>query len=95
MAYCTVLEWEKGFPFDRYEELNARAGDHEQLPDGCLARVVGRVETGAHIIEVWESNEHAKRFSDKNTPLIAELRIPPPSRVVAFEATIFQARQTN
>jgi hypothetical protein len=67
MAYCTVLEWDKGFPFDRYDELNDRSGDHKQLPDGCLARVVGPVETGAQIIEVWESTEHAKRFSDKNT----------------------------
>jgi hypothetical protein len=53
------------------------------------------VGTGAQIIEVWESNEHARRFSEKNTPLIAELRIPPPARVSASEATIFQARQTN
>lgn len=95
MAYCTVLEWDEGFPFARYAELNDRAGDHKQLPDGCLARIVGPMQTGAQIIEVWESNEHARRFSEKNTPLIAELQIPPPSRVAAFEATTFQARPTN
>jgi hypothetical protein len=46
MAYCTVLEWDETFPFDRYDELNDRAGDHKQLPDGCLARVVGPVQAG-------------------------------------------------
>ncbi|MBV9819624.1 MAG: hypothetical protein JOZ07_14925 [Solirubrobacterales bacterium] len=95
MAPCTVLDWDHEFPFDRYDELNDRAGDHKQLPEGCLARVVGGVESGAQIIEVWEFNEHAKRFSERNTPLIDELRIPPPSRVSAVEATIFQARHTN
>jgi hypothetical protein len=92
MAFCTLLEWEADFPFDRYHELNERAGDHSALPEGCLARVVGPVETGARIMEVWQSDEDAKRFSDKNSPLIAELQIPPPSRVAAFETSIFQTR---
>ena len=60
MAFCTLLEWDERFPYDRYHELNA----HDALPAGCLVRVVGSVEQGALIIEVWQSNEHAKRFSD-------------------------------
>jgi hypothetical protein len=92
MAFCTLLEWDDGFPFDRYGELNARAGDHAFLPEGCLARVVGAVDGGARIIEVWQSSEHAKRFSDQNSHLIAELQIPPPARVAAFETTVFRAR---
>jgi hypothetical protein len=95
MAFCTVLEWDASFPFDRYQKLNTRAGDHDALPAGCLARVVGPVEQGALIVEVWQSDEHAKRFSDKNSHLIAELQIPPPSRVAAFEPSIFQARETT
>ncbi len=95
MAFCTLLEWDESFPFDRYQELNAQAGDHDALPDGCLARVLGAAQDGARIIEVWQSDEHAKRFSDKNSHLIAELQIPAPSRVAAFETNIFQARQTT
>jgi hypothetical protein len=94
VAFCTVVEWDDPFPFDRYDELNARAGDHESLPDGCLARIVGAVEEGARIVEVWQSEEHAKRFSDKNSHLIGELQIPPPARVAAFPTSIFQARET-
>ena len=94
MAFCTLLEWDSDFPSARYEELNRRAGDHDLLPDGCLTRILGPVEAGARIIEVWESDQHAKRFSDKNSHLIAELQIPPPSRVAAFETSIFQARTT-
>ena len=95
MAFCTVLEWDNDFPFDRYQELNRRAGDHEELPEGCLARIVGLLEQGARIIEVWHSDEDARLFSEKNTHLIAEMEIPPPARVAAFEANIFQARGTD
>lgn len=94
MAFCTMLEWHEPFPFDRYEELNERAGDHGSLPDGCLARVVGAVEAGAAIIEVWESEQAAARFSEKNSHLVGELQIPPPARVATFETSIFQARKT-
>jgi hypothetical protein len=93
MAFCTLLEWDDAFPFDRYDELNERAGDHGSLPDGCLARIVGAVEAGAMIIEVWQSDQHAKRFSDENSHLVGELGIPPPSRVAVFETNIFQARE--
>ena len=92
MAYCTLLEWDTDFPFERYHELNQRAGDHDALPDGCLVRVVGPVESGVRIIEVWQSGEHAKRFSEQNSAAITELQIPPPTRVAAFETSIFQAR---
>jgi hypothetical protein len=95
MAFCTLLEWDSGFPFDRYDELNTRAGDHDSLPDGCLAGVVGAVDSGARIIEVWQSDGHAKRFSDKNSHLISELQIPPPTRVAAFETNTFQTQETT
>jgi hypothetical protein len=92
MPFCTLLEWDSDFEFERYYQLNERAGTHDELPDGCLARIVGPVDTGARIIEVWESDEHARRFSEQNTPLIDELNIPPPTGVAAFETTIFKAR---
>jgi hypothetical protein len=47
------------------------------------------------VIEIWQSEDDAKRFSAKSSPMIAELQIPPPTRIAAFEAQIFQARATT
>jgi hypothetical protein len=92
MAFCTLLEWDGGFDHALYDHLNERAGTADKLPDGCLARIVGLVESGARVIEVWESDEHARRFSEQNTSLIRELNIPPPTGVAAFETTVFMAK---
>ncbi|MBV8710469.1 MAG: hypothetical protein JOY56_01730 [Solirubrobacterales bacterium] len=92
MPFCTLLEWDNGFDPEGYDELNERAGTHDKLPDGCLARIVGLVQSGARVIEVWESEEHAQRFSEQNTALIREVNIPPPTGVAAFETAIFETR---
>jgi hypothetical protein len=92
MPFCTLLEWDTDFDMARYEELNERAGGQEKLPDGCLARIVGSVQTGGRVIEVWESEEDARRFSEENTPLIREVNMPPPTGVAAFETAVFIAR---
>jgi len=91
MPFCTLLEWDAAFDMARYDELNKRAGGHDKLPDGCLARIVGAVETGARVIEVWKSEEDARRFGEQNTPLIREVNMPPPTGVAAFETTVFLA----
>ena len=93
MAFCTLLEWESAFPFDRYQQMNDRTGSHAGLPEGCLSRIVGRADTGgATIIEVWRSSGDAQRFSEDNAHLLAEFGMPPPTRVAAFETSIFQSR---
>jgi len=92
MAFCTLLEWDSGFDQALYDHLNERAGTGDELPDGCLARIVGLAESGARVIEVWESDAHAKRFAEQSTPLIRELNIPPPTGVAAFETTVFMAK---
>ena len=92
MPFCTLLEWDSAFPFDRYREMNDRAQGHAALPEGCLSRVVGRAGTGATIIEVWHSSDDARRFSEQHAHLLAEFAMPSPTRVAAFETTIFQAR---
>jgi hypothetical protein len=91
MPFCTQLEWDSDFPFDRYEEM-ARRGSHGSLPDGCLARVVGRKDTGAYILEVWESPDDARRFGEGSASLLKEFRMPMPTRSAAFETVIFEAR---
>ena len=44
MPFCTLLEWDSGFDLERYNELNERAGTHDDLPEGCLVRIVGLVD---------------------------------------------------
>jgi hypothetical protein len=92
MAFCTLLQWDSGFPFDRYEEMNRRAQVHEVLPEGCLTRIVGGADGAATIIEVWQSGDDARRFSEQHAHLLAEFAMPRPAQVAAFEATIFQTR---
>ena len=88
MPFCTLLVWEKDFDFGVYDALNERTGATE-LPDGCLVRIVGAVDTGARVVEVWKSQDHARRFSEATMPAITDLKIPPPDRVEAFETTAF------
>jgi hypothetical protein len=78
MPFCTLLEWDHDLDLARYEAMNERAGGHDPLPNGCLCRVVGPVETGARILEVWESADHARRFAEANGHLVAEFQLPPP-----------------
>ena len=92
MPFCTMLEWEKDFDFSVYETLTERAGGRDRLPEGCMSRIVGAVETGARVIEVWESPDHARKFGEAHSPAIAELKIPPPDRVAAFETKIYLAK---
>ena len=92
MPFCTVVEWDMDLDSSVYDELNERAGGHDALPEGCLTRIVGAVDSGARIIEVWESPDHARKYSEEHSPDIAELEIPPPDRVAAFETTIYMAR---
>jgi hypothetical protein len=92
MPFCTLLEWDAGFDQALFDRLNERAGTSDELPDGCLARIVGLVESGARVIEVWESDAHAQRFAEQSMPLIQELNVPPPTGVAAFETTVFIAK---
>ena len=95
MPFCTLLEWDRGFDLERYNRLNERAGTHDDLPEGCVSRIVGLVESGARVIEVWESDQDARRFADENAPLIAEVQMPPPTGVAAFETTVFMSRASK
>ena len=67
-------------------------GQPADLPEGCLSRIVGRPDGGAAIIEIWQSADDARRFSERNAHLLAEFGMPAPVRVAGFETAIFQAR---
>ena len=92
MAFCTQLEWDRGFPFDRYEEMVRRSGAHAHLPEGCLARLVGQKDGSAYVLEVWESPDDARRFGESSAPLLKEYAMPMPTRSVAYETVIFETR---
>jgi hypothetical protein len=89
MPFCTLVEWDKGFDLSVYEEMIDRAGGHGELPAGCVTRIVGAVNDGARVIEVWESPDAARKFSEEHAPNLGELKIPPPDRVAAFETTFY------
>ena len=87
MPFCTMVEWDTGFDVDLHDKLTAQAGPG--LPAGCLSRIVGIVGTGAKVIEVWQSPDHAQRFAESSAPALASVEMPPPDRVSAFETTAY------
>ena len=91
MPFCTVVEWDKDFDLDLLGRVNEKTGSGD-LPDGCLTRIVGSVETGARVIEMWASADHARRFSEGMGSVIAEMNIPPPDRVGAFDTAVYLSR---
>ena len=95
MAFCTLLEWDVDFPLDRYYEMVERTGSHGRLPDGCLCRIVGPVESGARVIEVWQSADAAATFNREEGHHVAEFALPAPSRVTAFETTTFEQQSAG
>jgi len=92
MAYCTQLEWDKDFPFERYQSMAEDPSSHADLPDGCLARIVGRIGSGARIFEIWESSDDARRFGEDSRGLLTEFKMPMPDRTAAFELETFRIR---
>jgi hypothetical protein len=92
MAFCTIVEWVGAFDLEGFNAMIEEAGGHENLPDGCLSRIVSAAESGARVIEVWESNEDARKFADRVGPSLGQFQVRPPDRVAAFETTFYQAR---
>ena len=64
MAFCTIVEWNTDADFGRLTGLTESDGTQMELPAGCLSRIVGQLETGECVIEVWQAGEDAKRFSE-------------------------------
>jgi hypothetical protein len=91
MAFCTVVEWDGDLAADRYDALTGSAA--AALPGGCLSRIVGRGGSGARLIEVWRSDEDARRYNEQNAEAVSELRLPPPARVAAFQTTVFRTAE--
>jgi hypothetical protein len=92
MAFCTIVEWSTDVDLGRLTALGESDGTHTELPPGCLSRLVGALETGACVIEVWQSGEDARRLREESAPQASASALPPPSRVAGCEAQLFQSR---
>jgi hypothetical protein len=92
MAFCTIVEWESEIDPAALAALQESAGAQSELPAGCLSRLVGKAGPGPCVIEIWQSGEDAKRFSEESAPKVTASKIPPPARVVGFEADVYLSR---
>lgn len=45
-----------------YDAVNAKSGVDENPPEGMLVHCAGEVDGAFQIVDVWESEEHARRF---------------------------------
>jgi hypothetical protein len=89
MPFCTIVEfeWTEGFGQEQFASMIERAGPFDDLPAGCLSRIVGVDDAGARVIEVWGSGEDARAFAERSAPDLAGLDLPAPSRVLGFATT--------
>ncbi len=68
-----------------YDAVNAEIGVEGNPPPGLLLHCAGEVDGGWQIVDVWESEEQARRFDDERlTPAIEKVMGmrppgPPPS----------------
>jgi hypothetical protein len=89
MPFCTIVEfeWTETFGREQFTTMIERAGPVDEMPAGCVSRIVGVDDTGARVIEVWRSGADAQAFAEQTAPALAEIQMPPPSRVIGFETT--------
>ena len=75
MPFCTIVEfeWTETFGQEQFATMIERAGPVD--------------DTGARVIEVWRSGADAQAFAEQTAPALAEIQMPPPSRVIGFETT--------
>jgi hypothetical protein len=57
-----------------YDAVNAKMGVDGHQPDGLLMHSAGIVDGNWQIVDVWESEEHARRFdTERLTPAVEEV----------------------
>ena len=92
MTYCTVVEfeWDEDFDHEGFRRALGRLSEESPSPAGLLSRITGIDASGARVIEVWRSGGDAQAFAEQSAPLLAAVRMPPPSRVTGFEVTSYE-----
>jgi hypothetical protein len=91
MAYCTIVEfrWDAAFGPEQFANVIESSGPVDELPAGCVSRIIGADDTGARTIEVWRSSDDARAFAEKSAPALAGLQLPAPARITGFETTAY------
>ncbi len=72
MPYCTIVEfeWDQTFDRERFAAVVGQAGDDAPPPAGRLSHITGIDDTGARMIEVWQSSGDAKAHADQSAPFL-------------------------
>jgi hypothetical protein len=77
-----------------YDAVNAKAGVSENPPEGLLMHTAGEVDGQWQIVDVWESEEHARRFDEERLAPAIEAVVgstapgPPPRTVYELHRVI-------
>lgn len=75
---------------DMYDAVNAAMGVDEDPPDGLLIHAAGDVNGTWQIIDVWESDDQARRFdAERLGPAVGQvtgMSDPPAPSVTIYEA---------
>jgi hypothetical protein len=91
MPYCTVVEfeWDASFDWEEFAKVVGAGAAGGAGPAGRLSQISGIDDKGARMIEVWRSSDDARAFAEQSKPMLAEVRMPAPSRVFGFEVTSY------
>jgi hypothetical protein len=65
---------------EQYDATVAKLGvTSENLPDGGVLHIAGETSGGWRVIEVWESEGHARAWDEKLEPVLAQAGIVRPA----------------
>ena len=61
-------------PENLYDQVNAKLGFDDQLPEGCQLHIAGPVDEGWRVITVWDSKDAFQQFAQETLgPTIREI----------------------
>ena len=79
-----------GVTREMYDGVNAKMGVEENPPEGLIMHSAGNVNGTWQIVDVWESEEHARRFdTERLGPAVREISgitNPPEPSTTVYEA---------
>jgi hypothetical protein len=87
MAIGRITRLPEGAGAAQYDAVSAKLGIKENPPDGLIFHSAGELEGVFQIFNVWESGEHAERFTrDRLQP--ARIEVMGEERAGAAEASV-------
>jgi hypothetical protein len=76
MAVAAHVMW-TGLTAEQYDQLRDVVGWEQEAPQGCILHLASFSPEGAHIVDVWESEEAARRFfEDRLMPGALQFETP-------------------